>query len=156
MNRNNLLLGLGGVGLLYLLTRRASASPASAQVAQTSNPANVPPLTPITVTTPSMPSLPGINLSPIDVSSALPELPGSIAVTAAQAAQGTSLWDGLSSAPTLVSGWVNFPSGSQAAASLFEVRADAAGNNYVEWSGQVYQLSGPDDSGNYTATLYTG
>lgn len=154
MKRDTLLAVGGLAALAYLLFGRKASAATAPQVAQTSNPANVPTLTPVGVTPPSMPMFPG--LSPIEVSGALPELPGSIAVTQSEVAQASGLWAGLSSAPNLLSGWVNFPSGSQAAASLFEVRADAAGNDYVEWSGQVYRLSSPDDSGNYTATLYTG
>jgi len=61
-------------------------------------------------------------------------------------------WARMAPAQGFDSGYVNFPSGSQAAAALFPVRVDVYGSPYVQWAGQLYILTGPDASGNYNAT----
>jgi hypothetical protein len=49
------------------------------------------------------------------------------------------------------SGWVNFPSGSQAAASLLPWRTDGS-NFYTNWAGVVFAVPlSTDQYGNYTA-----
>lgn len=75
------------------------------------------------------------------------------APTASQVSSQSSLWANLvpTSAP-VSSGYVNFPSGSQAAAVLLPWRTDGAGNFYVTWAGTVYAVGlTPDQYGNYTA-----
>lgn len=82
----------------------------------------------------------------------IPELPGSMATTAGAITNAASFWNSLGSGDALASGYINFPSGSQAAAALFPVRTDVYGSPYIQWAGQVYILMGPDSMGNYTAT----
>ncbi len=82
----------------------------------------------------------------------IPELPGAGAPSAGDVSNAASFWNSLGGGGSLSSGYINFPSGSQAAASLFQVRSDAYGSPYVQWAGRVYILTGPDSMGNYTAT----
>ncbi len=87
----------------------------------------------------------------------IPELPGSMAVTSPQVSSAASYWATLAPVQGFDSGYINFPSGSQAAAALFPVRADVYGSPYVQWAGVLFILTGPDSSGNYTATqIQTG
>jgi hypothetical protein len=81
-----------------------------------------------------------------------PELPGERAVSQPLVAGSASFWDTLLAGPSIPAGWINFPSGSQAAATLFQTRYDVYGSPYVQWAGLSYILTGPDASGNYTAT----
>lgn len=82
----------------------------------------------------------------------LPELPGSMAPTATSIGSAADYWSRMAPVQGYSSGYINFPSGSQAAAALFPVRADVYGSPYVQWAGNLYILVGPDASGNYTAT----
>lgn len=82
----------------------------------------------------------------------IPELPGSMAVSQPLVAGAASFWDSLIAGPQIPAGWINFPSGSQAAATLFQTRYDTYGSPYVQWAGLTYILVGPNASGNYTAT----
>lgn len=82
----------------------------------------------------------------------IPELPGATAPTATQISSAQDFWDTLTAGAAPASGYINFPSGSQAAAALFDVRYDGYGSPYVQWAGQAYILTGPDASGNLTAT----
>lgn len=82
----------------------------------------------------------------------IPELPGSMAVSQPLVSGSTSFWDTLLAGPSIPAGWINFPSGSQAAATLFQTRYDVYGSAYVQWAGLSYILVGPDASGNYSAT----
>lgn len=82
----------------------------------------------------------------------IPELPATMAVTAPQVSGAVSFWDTLNVGSSMSSGYINFPSGSQAAATLFQTRYDQYGSPYVQWAGLTYILTGPDVSGNYTAT----
>lgn len=82
----------------------------------------------------------------------IPELPGSMAPTSAMIGTADQYWANMAPAQGFSSGYINFPSGSQAAAALFPVRADVYGSPYVQWAGNLYILLGPDASGNYNAT----
>jgi hypothetical protein len=81
----------------------------------------------------------------------IPELPATMAPTQPQIQASGSFWDNLLPVQGLSSGYVNFPSGAQAAAALFPMRMDANGNYYVQWSGLVYVLGNQDSSGNWPA-----
>lgn len=86
----------------------------------------------------------------------LPELPGSMAQTAGQIQNAATLWSQLSPVQPLDSGYINFPSGSQAAAATFasgNTRMDAQGNYYVQWGGLTYQLGSQDGAGNWPAQV---
>lgn len=82
----------------------------------------------------------------------IPELPGVMAPTAGAITGANNFWNSLGGGGSLSSGWINFPSGSQSAAALFQIRYDVYGSPYIQWAGQVYILTGPDSMGNYTAT----
>jgi hypothetical protein len=82
----------------------------------------------------------------------IPELPGEKAPTASQVQSAGPFWDTLTPGTGPSSGYINFPSGTQAAAALFQVRNDGYGSPYVQWAGLTWILTGPDASGNYTAT----
>lgn len=110
-------------------------------------------------------ALPGTNLpalSPVGLPTGIYEGAGSgsgafyqsslPAVTAAQASQQSGIWTNLSptSSPG-AAGYVNFPSGSQAAMALLPWRTDGV-NFYTQWAGAVYAVPVTTDSyGNYTA-----
>lgn len=127
------LIGAGALAGYFLLSRKASASEAT-----TPNGAAM-----------LMPST-GF---PIQAGTQnIPELPGSMAPTATQFTDAASFWTTLGTGDALSSGYVNFPSGSQAAAAAFQTRYDPYGSAYVQWAGRVYILTGPDSMGNYTAT----
>lgn len=81
------------------------------------------------------------------------ELPGSGATTASQVGRSATLWSEMSYAPAPTSGYVNFPSGAQAAAALFQVKVDPAGRQIVQWAGRNYALGPQDAMGNYPAIL---
>jgi hypothetical protein len=86
---------------------------------------------------------------------ALQPLPGSMAPTQPQIAGAVSFWDTLAPATPPMSGYIQFPSGSQAAAALFgygNTAMDNSGNFYVQWAGGVYRLANtPDRSGNWAS-----
>lgn len=128
------LIGAGVIGGYFLLTRKASASEA---------------------TTPNGAALlmPPSGRLPIQTGTYnIPELPGAMAPTATEFTDAASFWTTLGAGDPLSSGYVNFPSGSQAAAAAFQTRYDPYGSAYVQWAGSVYILIGPDSMGNYTAT----
>ncbi len=74
------------------------------------------------------------------------------AITVAQASSQATTWAGLTptSAPAQ-SGYVNFPSGSQAAVALLPWRTDGT-NFFTNWAGVVYRVPlSADQYGNLTA-----
>jgi hypothetical protein len=81
----------------------------------------------------------------------IPELPGSGALTSGQFQEARGLWDSLIPVMPLDSGYINFPSGSQAAATLFTTKMDGMGNYYVQWAGRTFQLGNQDATGNWPA-----
>jgi hypothetical protein len=81
----------------------------------------------------------------------IPELPSSMAPTGAEVSASGSFWSNLVPVASIPSGYINFPSGAQAAATLFPTRMDASGNYYVQWAGLVYLLGNQDGSGNWPA-----
>lgn len=101
-------------------------------------------------------SVPGVSFSPSTIqpgilTSTLTAIP---ALTTAQLNQAQGFWGTLSPVMPLASGYVTFPSGSQAAAALFgggNTAMDGSGNLYVQWAGQVFQLGAKDSAGNYPA-----
>lgn len=133
---------LGGGGLLAYLfySRRASASTPVGPVS------HLPPQGSVSQTVPL----------PIQAGTQnIPELPGSGAVTAPQVAASGSFWDSLTPVQSIDSGYINFPTGSQAAATLFQTRMDDQGNYYVQWAGLTYLLGSQDSSGNWPAVPVT-
>lgn len=138
-------IALGGF-LLYSLTKKASAaqaSPAGGALAPGSG-SSSPLLSPI-----SLPS--GIYEGAGSGSGAFYQssLP---APTVGEVAQQSGIWSNLqpTSAPAQA-GWVNFPSGSQAAVALLPWRTDGV-NFFVSWGGMVYSVPiTTDQYGNYTA-----
>ncbi len=125
--------------MLFLINwRRASA----AALPASSNPSVLPP-TPLATSTPALPIQAGTQNSP--------ELPDTMAPTAAEVSASGSFWDRLQPVQSVDSGYINFPSGAQAAATLFQTRMDANGQYYVQWGGLVYVLGSQDSSGNWPA-----
>lgn len=118
------LLGLGAIGAFFLLKKSASAAVLAPEAA-------------------------GATGAPV-----IPELPGAQAPTSGELAAGGSFWDTLTPVQAISSGFINFPSGSQAAASEFLPRMDQSGNYYVQWAGQTYGLGAMDANGNWPAILY--
>lgn len=135
-----LLLVGGGVALIAsFLTKKASASQMPVSASD-----NAPALSPF-----GLPS--GIYEGAGSGSGALYQssLP---AITGQQVTQQGGIWSNLqpTSAPAS-SGWVNFPSGSQAAVALLPWRTDGV-NFYTQWAGVVYAVPvTTDQAGNYTA-----
>ena len=74
------------------------------------------------------------------------------AITVASANTQASTWAAFSpTSPPAQSGYVNFPSGSQAAVALLPWRTDGV-NFYTNWAGIVYSVPlTPDQYGNLTA-----
>lgn len=155
-----LVIGGGLAAIAYYLMR---SNPAAAAVAQTtaagaaSQPASsgavVAGAAPGSGFTPAAIAAEGANtLLPIDVTLS-DQSAGVLAPTLIQVQASGSFWETLTPAADLSSGWIDFPTGSQAAASLMQVRQDASGNRYVEWAGQVYELGPQDGAGNYPASL---
>lgn len=139
------ILTIGGIGLsgflLWSLSKKASAAQMPASAPGTSS---------------------GPVLSPIGLPSGIYEGAGSgggalyqsslPAITGQQVTSQGGIWSNLqpTSAPTQ-SGWVNFPSGSQAAVALLPWRTDGV-NFFVQWAGVVYAVPVTTDQyGNYTA-----
>lgn len=106
-------------------------------------------------------SVPGVSfaqstLQPDILTSTLIAIP---ALTSAQLNQAQAFWGTLSPVIPLASGYITFPSGSQAAATTFgggNTAMDGNGNLYVQWAGQVFQLGSQDSAGNYPAQAITG
>ncbi len=82
-------------------------------------------------------------------------VPGVLAPTGSQITAAAAVWQNLTATTGPNSGYVNFPSGSQAAAALLPWATDGAGNYYTQWAGQIYivGVGYTDSSGNYTAKL---
>lgn len=146
--------GVIGGGLLLWMLSKASAANAANAAAASLGPAGG---TPASAAGSSI-------LSPVSLPSGIYEDAGSgtgafyqstlPAPTATQVAQQGSIWSNLqpTSAPAS-SGWVNFPSGSQAAVALLPWRTDGV-NFFVQWAGVVYAVPVTTDQyGNYTAVV---
>lgn len=105
-------------------------------------------------------SVPGVSFAPSSLQpgilqSTLTAVP---ATTAAQVNAAVSFWSTLTPVVPLASGYIVFPSGSQAAAATFgggNTAMDGSGNLYVSWAGNAYQLGDKDSAGNYPALLVT-
>lgn len=129
-----LAVGVGGL-LLYFASRKASAAPAA------------------TATGGNLSTDPGLLQLPSTVQPGLP-VTYQVAVpapTATQVQQAATGWAALTPVQGPGQGWVNFPSGSQAAASLLEWRMDTQGNYFVSWAGQVFVVGSEDAYGNWPA-----
>jgi hypothetical protein len=127
---SNTLLGLAVLagGAYYLLSRKAAAA----------TPILGPQVTlPPTIVTPPMP------------------VPGAIAPTGSQITAAQAIWSNLTPTTGPSMGYVNFPSGSQAAAAFLPWATDGSGNYYTQWAGQIYivGVAQLDSNGNYTAKL---
>lgn len=139
-----LLLGGGALVLFFVNSKTASAATLPQGLP---GPSPAPTPSPMPAVVPS-----GVDY-PIQAGTQnIPELPGSGAITSMQVTDANSFWNSLSPGASMSSGYINFPSGSQAAATLFPTRYDSYGSPYVQWAGAAYILIGPDSSGNYTAT----
>lgn len=133
-NRTLIMVGLAGAGLYLMLKSKASAADSNGQVV------NIP----LNTAYGNLPIQQGTQN--------IPELPGNMAPTSNNINTAAQYWANMAPVQGFSSGYINFPSGSQAAAALFPVRADVYGSPYVQWAGQLYILMGPDSSGNYNAT----
>lgn len=146
-SNRSLIIGLGGIAILVwaLWPKKASAAPIGTppQAAPGLNP-------PLSLGTPTD----GVSL-PIQAGTQnIPELPATMAPTQPELQASASFWDNLTPVAPLPSGYVNFPSGAQAAAATFaggNTRMDSGGSYYVQWSGIVYVLGSQDSSGNWPA-----
>ena len=79
--------------------------------------------------------------------------PGSAATTAGALTATNQIWANLQATTGPYAGFVNFPTGSQAAAGLLQWATDNQGDYYVQWAGHIYLVPlVTDASGNYTAT----
>jgi hypothetical protein len=151
---------LGGIGaVIYAIYKNvASAAGTVGAAAPGVTPASVAAVTGGTLGLPSINpiALPSYSVNlPIQAGTQnIPELPAGSAVNAGQVAASNSFWNSLQPVGSLSSGYINFPSGAQAAATLFDTRMDGTnGNFYVQWAGQTYLVGDPDSSGNYPAML---
>lgn len=160
---NGLGLALIGGGVLAAAWYLSKSSVTAASIAQTTpaGAANQPPpgagaqSVPVGAegyTAPAIAAEAANQLLPIDITVA-DQSAGILAPSLIEVQSSGTYWDTLTPAASLASGWIDFPTGSQAAASLMQVRTDANNNSYVEWAGRVYQIVGPDAAGNYLATL---
>ena len=78
--------------------------------------------------------------------------PGSQATTAGALSATNAIWGNLVATTGPYSGYVNFPTGSQAAAGLLQWATDNSGNYYTQWAGHIYLVPlTTDGQGNYTA-----
>lgn len=133
-----LILGVLGAGFL-MVSRKASASENGNLPNNTAGP-----------TSPLLTS--GAVGLPIQAGTQnIPELPATMAPTGAEIGASGSFWDSLTAVAGPGAGYINFPSGAQAAAALFPMRMDSGGNYYVQWAGLVYLLGSQDGSGNWPA-----
>jgi len=126
-SNSNLLIGAAiTIGALYwFMTRKASAATPVIQ-----------PTSPVTGTV-SAPTL----------------SPATAATTAGALTATNQIWANLTATTGPYAGFVNFPTGSQAAAGLLQWATDNQGNYYVQWAGHIYLVPlTTDASGNYTAT----
>lgn len=78
-------------------------------------------------------------------------LPGSMATTSGALSATNAIWQNLTPTTGPDTGFVNFPSGSQAAAGLLQWATDGQGNYYTEWAGHIYliDVAQRDGQGNY-------
>jgi hypothetical protein len=78
-------------------------------------------------------------------------LPGSSATTAGALSATNAIWANLTATTGPYSGYVDFPSGSQAAAGLLPWATDGSGNYYTQWAGHIFlvNVGQPDSQGNY-------
>ena len=148
--RNKLLIAAGviGAGFLYFLSK-ASAANASGLTAPTSPPTGGSGTGPIQL----LPEGLYTGAAGSSPSGATPIYQSTLpAPTSAQVASQGSIWNGLQ--PTSfpgTGGYVNFPSGSQAAASLLPWRTDGV-NFFTQWAGVVFAVPVTTDAyGNYSA-----
>jgi hypothetical protein len=111
------------IGALYFfMTRKASAAAPAVQV-----------------TSPGATSAPTLS-------------PGSMATTAGALTATSQIWANLTATTGPYAGFVNFPTGSQAAAGVLQWATDGQGNYYTQWAGHIYLVPLTTDSdGNYTA-----
>lgn len=81
--------------------------------------------------------------------------PGVLAPTGSQITAASAVWSNLTPTTGPTSGYVNFPSGSQAAAAFLPWATDGSGNYYTQWAGQIFivGVGSTDSNGNYTAKL---
>lgn len=161
MNRKSGILIAGGVlaalGIYFLVRKSATAGvPATGTL-----PANLASASGITnpnlssnITLQSLPS--GI----AQVTNALGQPTYIETATSAPTASGISasqqFWNTLTPIPSPPSGWIIDPYGTQGVATLLPWRQDMNGNRYVLWGVDVYSVTGPDSSGNYTANPVAG
>jgi hypothetical protein len=144
-NRTLIFGGLLIAGAVYLMRKAAAQGTSSTPALTSSSSGSLPAQGPLTTVGP-------VSLLPIQAGTQnIPELPATMAPTAPEIGSSASLWNNLSPAPGLTSGYINFPSGAQAAAALFPTRMDANGQYYVQWGGLVYVLGVQDGSGNWPA-----
>lgn len=121
-------------GLYFFLTRKASATTVTS---------------PGGVTTTTYPAGGGT----VVVSAPQP-VPGSIAPVGSQISAAAAIWQNLTPMTGPQQGYVNFPSGTQAAAALLPFAVDELGNAYTKWAGQLYIVTlTPDAQGNFSAKL---
>jgi hypothetical protein len=92
---------------------------------------------------------PGLQISPPQ------PVPASFAPTGSQVTATQAIWANLTPTTGPYSGYVNFPSGSQAAAVFLPWATDDSGNYYTQWAGQIYivGVTQPDMMGNYYSKL---
>jgi len=110
-------------GLYLFMSRKASAA------------------TPVQITSPGIGPISAPTLSP-----------GSMATTAGALSATNAIWGNLTATTGPYAGFVNFPTGSQAAAGLLQWATDGSGNYYTQWAGHIYLVPlTPDSNGNYTA-----
>lgn len=113
-------------GLYLLMTRKATAAPA------------------VQITTPG---------TAVGTVSAPTLSPAAAATTAGALSATNAIWANLTATTGPYSGFVNFPTGSQAAAGLLSWATDTSGNYYTQWAGHIYLVPlTTDGQGNYTAT----
>jgi hypothetical protein len=78
--------------------------------------------------------------------------PGSMATTAGALTATNQIWANLTATTGPYAGFVDFPTGSQAAAGLLQWATDGQGNYYTQWAGHIYLVPlTTDANGNYTA-----
>lgn len=157
-------LTLGGLGVLGWFLYETFKNKAQAGVKPIASAATLPytngasiPYSPAALNA----SVPGVSFAPSSYDPAIltSTLTGSPAVTGNQVAAAASFWSTLMPVNPPDSGYITFPSGSQAAAATFvngNTRMDSGGTYYVLWGGQVYQLGQMDSAGNWPALPVSG
>jgi hypothetical protein len=132
--------GFFGAAALFFFAKKAGAAP---------RPAGAPgggavlPTTPVPIPPPIMSPV-----TPYEIPAAMAPAVGPVTAAAA-------IWQNFTPIDGPSSGYVNFPSGTQAAALFLPWATDGAGNNYTMWSGQIYIVNTdtPDLAGNYYSRL---